>query len=124
HHRIGDPALFEISDQLSDLSNPDPENFVDLLRKGRLGLAGVRDRHHGEADPPGILREDEGELAVAGDQPDLARFGGGGEGHLQMPRSAFSTKETSRSTSGTLPHFSRACLAASFIVSPDRKRSL
>ena len=70
HHRLPDAVFLEGFDQSAELAECDPMKSVYGAFKRRIGLSGQGHGRHSIAQPPGIFGKEQGETAVARDQPD------------------------------------------------------
>jgi hypothetical protein len=70
HDRLMDPIFLEGLNQLAKLADLDPMDPIYMAGQFRFRFAFMRDGRDVVAQLPGIIREDDRESAVAGDQPN------------------------------------------------------
>ena len=75
HHGLVDPVFLERLDELIELTDLNPVDPIDMAGQLRFRLAFMRHSRYVIAEPSGIIREDDGETSVAGNQPNPFAIG-------------------------------------------------
>ena len=70
-----DPVFLECFDQLVELADLDPMDPIHMAGQLRFRLAFMRHGRHVIAELPGIIRKNDREPAVAGNEPNPLAIG-------------------------------------------------